>query len=152
MRIVAIGEIISIFLLSTTKFLLGIVGALALNVSWLEAVLVTASGGAFGVIFYLFLFKFIINFISKRTKNIKIKFNRWRRFLIALKQKGGLFRIALLTPLILSIPIGIALSISLGSTKRRILIFHISSVVLWSLLIFTIKYGLGYDVTETLTK
>ena len=50
--------------------------------------------------------------------------------------------------LILSIPIGVALSISLGSTKRRILIFHITSVVFWTLLIFGIYYGLGFDLTE----
>jgi hypothetical protein len=147
---VGIGEAISIFFLSTTKFLLGIIGALALDCYWVESFLITASGGIFGVIFYLFLFEYLIDIINKRTKNVKIKFNKWRRFLIALKQKGGLLGISILTPLFLSIPLGIGLSISLGSTKRRILTFHIASIIIWSLLIFIIKFGLGYDVADTL--
>jgi len=139
-----------IFLLSTTKFLLGIGMALTVNLSFLVAMSLTIGGGIFGVVFYLFGFRLLAKFIERETRHVKVKFNGWRRFMIKLKQKGGLFGIALLSPLVLSIPIGVALSISLGSTKRRILIFHITSVIFWSLVIFTIKYSLGYDVTETL--
>ncbi len=146
------GEFISIYLLSTTKFLLGIAGALALDIPWIDAFLITSFGGISGVIFYLFVMKLIVRFIEKRAQKVKIKFNKWRRFLIALKQRGGLLGIAILTPLILSIPVGIALSVSLGSSKRRILIFHISSVLIWSLLIFIVKFGMGYDLPETLGK
>lgn len=137
-----------IFLLSSTKFLAGIIFASATRCSFESALILTIGGGAFGVFFYLFGFKLLAKFIEKETRHIKVKFNGWRRFMIKLKQKGGLFGIAMLTPLILSIPIGIALSISLGSTKRRILIFHISSIVFWSFLIFSIKYGLGFDLTS----
>jgi len=145
-----LSKAILIFLLSSTKFLFGVSMALTTNFSILFALSLTIGGGVFGVVFYLFGFRLLAKFIERETRNIKVKFNGWRRFMIKLKQKGGLFGIALLTPLILSIPIGVALSISLGSTKRRILIFHITSVVFWSLLIFTVKYSLGFDVTETL--
>jgi hypothetical protein len=145
-----LGQFIIIFLLSTSKFLLGVIGAMAADITWLEAVSITTFGGIFGVVFYLFTFEYIIAIIQKRAKNIKIKFSKWRRFMIHLKQKGGLLGIALLTPLILSIPLGIALSISLGSSKKRILIFHCLSILGWSLLIFTLKFNFGFDPIKLL--
>lgn len=146
------GELVWIFLLSTSKFLAGILWALATDLDWFTGLIITGSGGIIGVIFYLYFFDFLIKFIGNKTKNVKVKFNRWRRFMISLKQKGGLLGIAIATPMLLSIPIGIVLSLSLGSTRRRIMIFHITSIVLWSVLVFAIKFGLGYDVTETLSK
>ncbi len=145
-----ISKIILIFLISTSKFLIGIGMAVASNLSPIESFILVVSGGIFGVLFYLFLLELIVNFIAKKTTNVKIKVNGWRRFMIKLKQKGGLFGIAALTPLILSIPVGIALSISLGSSRRRILLFHIASVLIWSLIIIGAKYLFNFDVTKNI--
>jgi len=144
------GELIGIFFLCTSKFLAGILWALATDLDWATGLLVTGTGGIVGVVFYLFVFDFIVKYISKRTQHVKVKFNRWRRFMIFIKQKGGLFGIAALTPLLLSIPIGIALSLSLNADKKKILAVHLLSVIIWTFLIFIVKFGLGYDVGKNL--
>ena len=142
----------AIFTFCTTKYLIGVGLALSYSKSVYDSILFSVTGGITGIFFYLYIYKLLLKIFRREVKSIKIKFNRWRRFIIKVKQKGGLFGIALITPLFLSIPLGIGLSLTLGSTKRRILIFHITSIVFWSLLIFAIKHSLGYDVTETLKK
>ena len=88
------GELILIFLLSTSKFLAGVLWALATNLDWLTGLIITATGGIFGVVFYLFFFKLVVKIIGQKTQHVKVKFNRWRRFMISLKQRGGLLGIA----------------------------------------------------------
>jgi hypothetical protein len=139
-----LAKIISIFLLSSTKFLLGVGAVLLTDYSFGKAFSVIAIGGIAGVIFYLFLFNLIVKFTQKRGP--KIKFSKWRRFMIHLKQKGGLLGIAALTPIILSIPLGIALSISLQAKKRNILLTHCISIVFWSVTLLGVKHYLGYDL------
>lgn len=131
-------------LLSSTKFLLGIGAVYLTNFSFVEAVIFTSIGGILGVLFYLFLFHQIIKFTQK--KGPKIKFSKWRRFMIRIKQKGGLWGVAALTPILLSIPLGIALSLSLQVNKKNIALAHIICVLFWSLALIGLKYQLGYSL------
>lgn len=139
-----IAKALSIFLLSSTKFLLGIGAVFLTDLSFAMAAAITIFGGIAGVFFYLFLLQFIVKYM--KAKATKVKFSRWRRFMINIKQKGGLLGIAAITPILLSIPLGIALSISLGVEKRNILLTHCFFIVFWSFALLGLKYGLGYEL------
>src|SRR5689334_2332909 len=83
------------------------------KLSFWEAVLFGISSGTFGVVVFMYLSSGILgvlNWIKKKTglkrkKPRKVFTKRSRRW-VKVKNKYGLFGIAALTPIILSIPIG----------------------------------------------
>ncbi len=135
-------EIMSVFFLSTVKFVLGGVPlALVYEFSFFKSVTVTSFGGFVGVTFFVYTSNSLIAFFKKRkiSKQIdnpnlphKKVFTRTNKTIIIVKQRFGLLGIALLTPLLLSIPIGCFLSVRYFKNKQRILIFMFGSVMFWS--------------------
>ena len=135
-------EIISVFLLSTVKFVFGAVPmALAMGFSFFEAVTVTSLGGITGVILFVTMSDKIIAGLKKR-KEKKMKeeyiqpkkiFTRKNKIIIIAKRRFGLMGIALLTPLIFSIPIGCFLAVRYFKDKQRILIYMFGSILFWSI-------------------
>jgi uncharacterized membrane protein len=135
-------EIISVFLISTVKFVFGGVPvALGLGFSFFETVVVTTLGGFTGVIIFVTLSDTII----KKVKSRKLKkeqagietaqkkiFTRMNRFIIHVKHRFGLFGIAALTPLLFSIPVGCFLATRYFKDKQRILIYMFTSILFWS--------------------
>ncbi|MBK7181796.1 MAG: hypothetical protein IPH89_02090 [Bacteroidetes bacterium] len=68
-----IWEIISVFLLSTVKFVFGAVPmALAMGFSFFETVVVTSLGGFTGVIVFVFLSDTLVKNFKKRKEQKKI--------------------------------------------------------------------------------
>ena len=135
-------EIISVFFLSTVKFVLGgIPLALVYEFSFLKAVTVTSLGGFTGATFFVYTSDKLIAFFKKRialkqNKNPnqprKKVFTRTNKIIIIVKQRFGLVGIALLTPLLLSIPIGCFLAVRYFKDKQRILVFMFGAVLFWS--------------------
>jgi hypothetical protein len=136
-------EIISVFLLSTVKFVFGGVPlALVHGFSFFEAVVVTSLGGFTGVIVFVFLSDTIIKKVKERKlkkeqrgeQEIKRKkiFSRKNRLIIHVKHRFGLFGIAALTPLLFSIPVGCFLATRYFKDKQRILIYMFASILFWS--------------------
>jgi uncharacterized membrane protein len=136
-------EIISVFLLSTVKFVFGAVPmALAMGFSFFEAVTITSLGGFTGVIFFVTMSDKIVTNLKKR-KEKKIQqhiqpkkiFTRKNKTIIRVKKRFGLLGIALLTPLLLSIPIGCFLAVRYFKDKQRILVYMFGSILFWSIAI-----------------
>jgi uncharacterized membrane protein len=136
-------EIISVFLISTVKFVFGGVPvALGLGFSFFETVVVTSLGGFTGVIIFVALSDTIIKKVKDRqlkklqkgeviTKKKKI-FSRKNRLIIHVKHRFGLFGIAALTPLLFSIPVGCFLATRYFKDKQRILIYMFTSILFWA--------------------
>jgi len=55
---------------------------------------------------------------------------------VKLKNKGGLWLIALLTPGILSIPVGCLVSIAMEQDRFKVISIQAVGIVIWSLMIF----------------
>ncbi len=135
-----IWEIISVFLLSTVKFVLGSVPlALGLGFPFLKSFLVTSAGGILGVFIFVNSSQFILNRLEKRKreKNVirpfKRKFTRTNKIIVHAKRRFGLVGIAFLTPLLLSIPIGSFVALRYFKNKQRVLIYLFGSVLFWSI-------------------
>ncbi len=135
-------EIVSVFLLSTVKFVLGGVPlALFYEFSFFKAVTVTSFGGFVGVSFFVYTSDGLLAYFKKR-KTHKLnkhpntpppkKFTRKNKIIVIAKRRFGLIGIAFLTPLLLSIPIGCFIAVRYFNNKQNILVYMFGSVLLWS--------------------
>jgi uncharacterized membrane protein len=147
-------EIISVFLLSTVKFVFGAVPwALALGFSFFEAVTVTSLGGILGCTIFVMLSDKIVLLLKKRREKRcregKVhegkKFTKKNKLIVNVKRRFGLVGIAFLTPFILSIPIGCFLAVRYFKFKQKILIHMYVSILFWSVSISSLK--LLFNVT-----
>jgi hypothetical protein len=123
---------------------------LQFNFSFLETVLWTNVGGIAGIYFFAFLSGKVIdwwkrNFGKSRKNSTGAKehskkiFTRRKRRIVLIKQKYGLVGLAFITPLLLSIPVGVFLVIRYYRSSRNKFLYLIASNVLWSV-IYTAFY------------
>jgi hypothetical protein len=98
---------------------------------------VSALGGIFGSFIWIFLGHWIqdkwIQFSASGNKNrasVK-RFSKKNRWLVRIKQKGGVYLLVFLAPLIISIPVGCLILTSMESNRYRLLMLMTISVLLW---------------------
>lgn len=135
--------------MSTVKFVFGgIPLALGLGFSFFQAVTVTSLGGFVGVTVFVYTSDKLIAYLKKRKilKQLenpnqvrKKSFTRTNKIIIIVKQRFGLLGISLLTPLLLSIPIGCFLAVRYFNDKQQILIYMFGSILFWSVSISSFK-------------
>jgi len=153
------AKIISLLLLSGIKFIFAFPLAIKLHFTCLQTIIITSLGGIAGIIFFSFFwehvirlyFWFIHTFLHKyptiraHLRNIKywfvkpktersIPFRRKRRY-VFLKQNAGILGISILTPILLSIPLGTFLAVRFYGRNLRTLLILSLIVVFWSVVI-----------------
>ncbi|PKP21327.1 MAG: hypothetical protein CVU05_07045 [Bacteroidetes bacterium HGW-Bacteroidetes-21] len=150
-------EIVLVFLISTVKFVFSFPLAAGFNFDFLLTFLVTTTGGVAGIFFFAFISKelilfwnWVVNKYSKKkdisqvekTENTVIKptpISRKRKY-VRWKNGIGLYGISLLTPLIISIPIGTFLIVRFYGRTWYNLMIMCGFVVLWSLVFCSLVY------------
>lgn len=142
-----IWEIAGIWLLSTVKFVLGGVPlALALGFSFFKTVVVTCTGGFVGVLIFVNLSGWIVNKLkaarekrdAQRTVKRKV-FTRTNKVIVTVKRRFGLPGIALITPLLLSIPIGCFVAVRYFDNRQKIVMWMFLSLVFWAVSLSSYK-------------
>jgi len=147
-------KILIVFLVSSIKFLFAPALSFGLGLNFIQTWLSTTAGGIVGVVAFFFLSKWILLLYSRyffyyfhllKTKiygflNINVpkfiparKFTRRNRLIIKIVKKFGLAGIVILTPVLLSIPVGTFIATRYYSTNRFLLVYLSSSVLFWSL-------------------
>src|SRR5437868_4723475 len=105
-----VAKAIAVFVLSSLKYLAGIIAALSTDFNFGWSVLLTVAGGMAGVVVFSLIGKTITMFwhqrVMKKKPDGRVKFTKFKRWLVKLRQKHGILGIALLTPPILQVPIG----------------------------------------------
>jgi uncharacterized membrane protein len=147
-------EIISVFLLSSFKFVFGGVPmALGFGFSYFESITVTTFGGCFGVVVFVFTSDKLIAIFKKRqlvnranNPNViaKKKFNRKNRMIISVKRRFGLFGFSIIIPFLIPIPIGCFLAVRYFNDKQKIVRYMFLSILFWSI-IGTLLYKPLFD-------
>jgi len=142
-------EIVSVFLMSTVKFVFGGVPlAMVYGFSFFKAVTITSLGGFTGVTIFIYTSDKLIAYFKRRKILKEIKnprlvpkksFTRTNKIIIIVKQRFGLLGISLLTPLLLSIPIGCFLAVRYFNDKQRILVYMFGSILFWSVSVSSFK-------------
>lgn len=75
-------------------------------------------------------------YIDKHARSRKI-FTKRNRRIVKIWKKYGLTGIAIITPVILSIPIGTIIANSLESNRKKIILYMFFSILLWSIAMTT---------------
>lgn len=98
-------------------------------------------GGIIGIVLFTYLGTFIQDYLAKRFPNqFGRRFTRSTRFLVRVKQRFGLNGVAALTPIILSIPVGVMFALALTHDKKKILVSMITSILFWATVLFLPYY------------
>ena len=146
--------------ISSIKFLFAIPISLEIGFSFLQTWIATTIGGLTGVLFFFFLSKGIIlmykrylskivtrsiyhistykqnrNLIAKPKKRI---FTYRNKLLVRIRRRYGLLGIVILTPVLLSIPLGTFLAIKYYPKQKNLLAYLFLSVMAWSFLMSSV--------------
>ncbi len=134
-------KILTVLFWSAIKYIVGISFAIGFGFNQIEILLYTVLGGMMGVVVYLYLWEFILHTYYKYfPKKIKpIKFSKWKRRLVVFIRKYEVWGVALLTPIILTPPVGTILASAIETNKWRIKLIMFFSFCFWTLLILGLK-------------
>ncbi len=143
-------QIILTILSSSVKFAMTFpLAVLQFNFNFAETVLWTNVGGILGIYFFTYLSDKIIEWWKRtfrkkrkkrqqREKRKKI-FTKKNRRIVRIKQSYGLIGIALITPFLLSIPVGTFLMVRYYPRSKFKIAALIASNIIWSV-IYTLFY------------
>lgn len=112
---------------------------------FMETILWTNVGGIAGIYFFAYLSEKILAWwkrtfrrsnrhILEDEQQQKKIFTRKNRRIVRIKQKYGLIGIALVTPFLLSIPVGVFLVVRYYSSSKKKFLYLIASNLVWSLI------------------
>lgn len=158
----SVFKLIQVLFISGIKFLFAPLISIGYGFNYFQTAGITAAGGILGILFFYFLSRWIIRQYYKycpvvfsyfsgekveQAKKIlncqdipKKKFTRKNRLIINIRKKYGFLGIILLTPVLLSIPIGAFLAQKYYSKRNNVLVYMSISVVLWSFFISSVFF------------
>lgn len=158
----SVFKLIQVLIISGIKFLFAPIISIGYGFNYFQTAGITAVGGILGILFFYFLSRWIIHQYYKycpvvfsyfsgekveKAKKIlncqeipKKKFTRKNRLIINLRKKYGFLGIIMLTPVLLSIPIGAFLAQKYYSKRNNVLVYMSISVVLWSFFISSVFF------------
>jgi hypothetical protein len=113
--------------------------------SFLETIFWTNVGGIAGIYFFAFLSEKLISWwkrtfrrsnrkILEDEQQVKKVFTRRNRRIVRTKQKYGLLGIAVITPFLLSIPVGVFLVVRYYRTSKFKFLYLVAANVFWSVI------------------
>ena len=159
---VSVFKLIQVVILSGIKFLFAPLISVGYGFNYFQTVIFTTIGGVAGLLFFYFLSKWIIRqyltfcplvfsyFTGQKVEKAKKilncsdqpkkVFTKRNRYLINFRFKYGYFGLILLTPVLLSIPIGAFLAQKYYSKKTNVLIHMSISVIMWSFCISSVFF------------
>jgi len=143
----ALAQIGLIFVLCSVKFgLVGVPGAVLANWPFFKVMAVTISGGIAGVFFFTFLSERLILSYKKIKPGLikganqkskpKRKFTITNKTIVWVKLRLGLIGLAFITPIIISIPLGVFLAVRYFKNRNLIWRYMILSIVFWAVALY----------------
>lgn len=134
-------KMLTVILWSGFKFVVGIATAVALGFTNFETFFLSIGGGMVGVVVYLYLWDSIIklvrHYFPKKPK--AVKFSPLKRKLVVFIKRYEVYGIALLTPVLFSMPIGTILASAIEPNKWRIKIIMLGALCFWALIIIGLR-------------
>jgi len=143
---------ILVFLGSIVKFSMGSLTAIAANLG-LGGSLANIIGGIIGIVLFTYLGGYMQDYLVRTfPKRFGRRFTSSNRFLVRIKQKFGLGGIAALTPIILSIPVGVLFALALTHDKKKIMISMLMSMFFWATVLFLPYFLFNINVVNIITR
>jgi ABC-type antimicrobial peptide transport system permease subunit len=138
-------QVIGFILFSSVKFFFAPSTVYLVGYSYFETVAITVTGGILGVFVFFYTGSAIFKFIGDRFASSKPRraFSRKNRLIIRVKKSWGLVGLALLSPTLISIPLGCLLAARYFRNDRRTIPFLAGSIVFWSFVLTSITALVG---------
>jgi hypothetical protein len=139
------GSILTVFLLCAVKPGLGGIPAavFAFKFNFPETLIICSAGSFAGIFSFTYLIEAILKWLNKfldkhfpnRNKNKKV-FTWKNRFIIKAKRNFGIIGVSAITPILLSYPLGIFLSIRFFGEHRKTIVWMCISSVFWTVALY----------------
>ena len=124
-----LAKYIAVILTSAVKYLFGVFTAIGTQLNFIETLICTVGGGMLGVVVYLYLWDGIL-FLYHKIRPPKPKVHKPvgknRRKLLKFIIKYEILGIVILTPVLLSVPVGTILAASFEENKWKTKSFRVS--------------------------
>lgn len=140
------GKALSILLLSSTKYLVGILLAVTSmeESTFFSNYLFNIVGGLLGIVFFVYFGAFVNKMIKRVLPVERLRRFSWKnRMIVKVRKSFGVPGIAFITPVFLSIPLGVFVALSITNNKRQILIWTLAACVFWSTVFFIANHFFG---------
>ncbi|MEN6452926.1 MAG: hypothetical protein ABFD10_01630 [Prolixibacteraceae bacterium] len=160
MSVGVILKILNVYLLATVKYFLTFPYAIVIGLDYTQTIIAVTVGGISGFIFFYYFSGFIIRYFNthkealnftirkyfsidlgrllKRKPRTKPVSTKRMRSLVKFRKSYGLWGIIIMTPVVLSIPIGAFLLKKYYSTHKNVFAYMMISILGWSLVFTTI--------------
>ena len=145
-----------------TQILLIIIGS-AIKYSWatvfaaetawglFPAMIFNFVGGALGIYIYTHLGEHLRDWYIQRNKNKYKVFTRRNRWIIFIRKRLGLKGVAFLSPILITLPLGTAILLTMTKDHNKIVKYLLVSCVFWTLIIL-VPYKLFHvDLSKLIT-
>jgi hypothetical protein len=140
-----IAEAISIFFLSTVKFMFAPGAAALAGFSLLQTILITSLGGMTGITVFYYFGRFIItkteSMLRQRHMVPKKVFTRRNKLIVKIKGKYGLIGLLVLTPSLLSIPIGSVVAAKFFYHYKLTYPLLLVATLVWSIILSILSHS-----------
>lgn len=151
-----IAKVAGLFLLSTVKLFFAPGACIAAGYEIKQTILITSSGGIFGILFFYYLGVWAMKKLDVYRNRIFLSrkhlmpqrriFSRRNRFIIKIKGNFGLLGLALLTPAIISIPIGSVVAARFYKENKLTLPVLVISTLIWSVALTFFSASVKNDI------
>lgn len=139
-------QVIGLVAFSSVKFLFAPSTVYAFGYNWFETIGITILGGWSGVLIFFYAGSYIFDWwtrrFDKRDKKKRV-FRKRNRLIITVKNKYGIVGLAVVSPSLISIPLGCLLAAKYFRHDKRTIPIFFSAVVFWSLTLTTITTFVG---------
>ena len=133
---------------STVKFGFSAMAVVSANMG-ISGTISNIVGGIVGVIVFIQMEEYLRNWLKIKYPNLFAKrFSKRTRFLVRVKQIFGLWGIAFLTPIALSIPVGIFFALDLTSDKKKVTFRMLTACAFWAIVFYAPYYFFHINVVE----
>ena len=132
-----IWQIAGLFLFSAVRFFLAPPAAVIAGYGFLSTVIITFSGGSIGFVLYYKFWQILKTSFAKlfkfKKKGNKKTFSKKNKLIVKAKLNYGMIGIALLTPILLSIPFVVILAANYYPNNKKVIPVFLSSILIWSI-------------------
>ncbi len=159
MSVGAILKLLHVYLLATVKYFITFPYALVIGLDYTQTIIAVTVGGVSGFFFFYYFSGVIIRYFGQHKEAILQFFRKYlmidlvrfstrgqkkkvstksRRTIVKFRRSYGLWGIIIMTPVVLSIPIGAFLLKKYYSTRKNVLAYMLISILGWALVFTTI--------------
>lgn len=150
-----LAELLSVFFISTVKFMSAPGASMVSGFSFFQTILITSIGGITGISFFYFLGRRVIEKmerINRRSRGSSFPegkrkiFTKQNRRIVKFKWSFGLIGLVIVTPAILSIPIGCVIAAKFYRYNRLTYPMLLLSTVIWSVGLTVVVYYIKSNI------